>query len=119
MISTPLPTAFLTLVTVLPPLPIAKPISPFLTTKVTLELSSSRMQSLTIAPVMLSKRAMKRISFALNLIATKTYPIFSKIVESPGSFMIKVATVNGLPQTEPKSTLVPSYTMKGISERFA
>ena len=33
--------------------------------------------------------------------------------------MIKVATVKGLPQTEPKSTLVPSYTMKGISERFA
>ncbi len=33
--------------------------------------------------------------------------------------MIKVATVNGLPQTKPKSTLVPSYTMKGISERFA
>ena len=101
-------TALLTLVTVLPPLPIASPMSPFLTTNVTLESSSSMMQSFTIAPVILSKRAIYLISFALNLIDTKIYPTTSNIVESPGSLTIKVATVKGLPHTEPNSTLVPS-----------
>ena len=38
----------------------------------------------------------------------KNYPINSSIVESPGSEMIMVATVKGLPHTEPRSTLVPS-----------
>src|SRR5436190_1238235 len=96
--------------------PIALPMSPSFTTKISLSVAST--QSTTVVRVRSWKRATYLIVCSSKTISTMR-PQALRMFESPGLSTATAATEKGTPQAAPRSTFVPGNCSRRTSPRAA